>query len=198
MWVIFAQAISLIYPPSLSPTLSLSLPFSSCRTSGRPPTANLGYMNIPRYPFAAARPQKKLCSSESDMGLGSEGKDRSWNASPHRSPTLGHLKHSLEVGTPSHPRFSLTYAIPSRPTESQGYTDITVMTDEKGVEEEYQPTKSNLVRNFPQPLPASTAPNNLPSSRNAKLELSTTGCSQEIAASSIVRTFHPNIRYHQR
>jgi len=73
---------------------------------------------------------------------------------------LGHSRHSSEVDTPSHPRFSLTYTIPPRLTESQGYTDITVMTDEEGVEERYQPTKSNLVRNFPQPLPTSPAPNN--------------------------------------
>ena len=73
---------------------------------------------------------------------------------------LGHSRHSSEVATPSHPLFSLTYTTPPRLTESQGYTDITVMTDEEGVEERYQPTKSNLVRNFPQPLPTSTAPNN--------------------------------------
>ena len=34
------------------------------------------------------------------------------------------------------------------------------MTDEEGVEDRYQPTKSNLVRNFSQPLPTSTNPNN--------------------------------------
>jgi hypothetical protein len=70
--------------------------------------------------------------------------------------------HSL-----SSPIISLTYTTPSRLTESQGYTDITVMTDEEGVEEKYQPTKSNLVRNFPQPLPTSTDPNDaLPETRN--------------------------------
>ena len=34
------------------------------------------------------------------------------------------------------------------------------MTDEEGVKDRYQPTKSNLVRNFPHPLPTSTNPNN--------------------------------------
>ena len=44
--------------------------------------------------------------------------------------------------------------------EFRGYTDITVMTDEDGVEERYQPTKSNLVRHFLQPRPKPTDPNN--------------------------------------
>ena len=192
-WVIFVQAVPLIYLPSLSPTLSLSLPFRSSRTSGQPPTTNLCCLIILRYSLAAARPRRKLCSSESHIGLGSEGKDRGWIASPHRSPMLGRSKHSSEVDIPSHPRFSLTHTIPLRLTESQGYSDITVMTDEEGVEERYQPTKCNLVRNFPQPLPTSTAPNNLPSSRDAKLELSAARCSQGIAASSIVRIFRSNI-----
>ena len=190
------QAVSLIYLPPLSPTMSLSLPFPSSRTLGQPPITNLWYLIILRYSLAAARPQRKLCSSESPTGLGPEDEDRGWITSPHLSPMLGHSKHSSEVVTPSHYRFSLTYTAPRRLTESQGYTDITVMTDEEGVEEKYQPTKSNLVRNFPQPLPTSTAPNNHPSSRNAKFELSAAGCSQGIAASSIVRIFRSNILYH--
>ena len=73
---------------------------------------------------------------------------------------LGHSNRSSEVGTPFHLSFSLTYPTPPPLTEFQGYSDITVMTDEEGVEERYQPTKSNLVRNLPQPPPTSTNLNN--------------------------------------
>ena len=112
------------------------------------------------YRPAATPLRRKLYSLELPTVLEQEGKDRSWDTSPHPSPMLGHSNRSSEVGTPFHLSFSLTYPTPPPLTEFQGYSDITVMTDEEGVEERYQPTKSNLVRNLPQP-PTSINLNNL-------------------------------------
>lgn len=84
----------------------------------------------------------------------------SWNASQPRFPMLGLSRNSSEVSAPfsflilSH--LHITLCLP----EFRGYTDITVMTDEDGVEEKYQPTKSNLVRHFLQPRPKPAHPNN--------------------------------------
>lgn len=161
-----------------------NLPFSSTRTCGAN-VYNLGggqlisttvslptpvaLVLLPSHqcpPFAiltlaAARPRRRLYqrrrpySSELAMPVKAVKSSAPY---PPRSLMLRNSKRFFKVNSPSQFLIPPTYTTPSRFLDHWGYTDITVITDEDGVEERLRPTAANLVPLFLQSYPRSMCP----------------------------------------
>ena len=69
---------------------------------------------------------------------------------PTSIPTVKRLEAFLQGWFSPSTHDIIDSQVPSCPLDHCGYTDITAMTDEAGVEERLQPTRDNMVRSFPQ------------------------------------------------